>query len=93
MLDFDHDSRFYVRLVSTSLFRCNVTPWWIMRLSEIAAYASELNDAVCKRRCFRLSSFVMSKDNCWNQNIKPKLDKIGMVWANFLVMRRPRRSW
>jgi integrase len=30
----------------------------------------------------------MSKDNCWNRNIKPKLDKIGMCWANFLVMRR-----
>lgn len=30
----------------------------------------------------------MSKDNCWNRNIKPKLDKIGMGWANFLVMRR-----
>ena len=30
----------------------------------------------------------MSKDNCWNRNIKPKLDKIGLGWANFLVMRR-----
>ena len=30
----------------------------------------------------------MSKDNCWNRNIKPKLDKVGMGWANFLVMRR-----
>jgi integrase len=30
----------------------------------------------------------MSKDNCWNRNIKPKLEKVGMGWANFLVMRR-----
>jgi len=30
----------------------------------------------------------ISKDNCWNRNIKPKLDKVGIGWANFLVMRR-----
>jgi integrase len=30
----------------------------------------------------------MSKDNCWNRNIKPKLRKVGLGWANFLVMRR-----
>ncbi|MFZ0339138.1 MAG: tyrosine-type recombinase/integrase [Terracidiphilus sp.] len=30
----------------------------------------------------------MSKDNCWNRNIKPKLESVGMGWANFLVMRR-----
>jgi integrase len=30
----------------------------------------------------------MSKDNCWNRNIKPKLKSVGMGWANFLVMRR-----
>jgi integrase len=30
----------------------------------------------------------MSKDNCWNRNIKPKLQKVGLGWANFLVMRR-----
>jgi len=30
----------------------------------------------------------MSKGNCWNRNFKPKLDKVGMGWANFLVMRR-----
>jgi len=30
----------------------------------------------------------MSKDNCWNRNIKPKLQKAGLGWANFLVMRR-----
>jgi integrase len=30
----------------------------------------------------------MSKDNSWNRNIKPKLDRIGMGWVNFLVMRR-----
>lgn len=29
----------------------------------------------------------MSKENCWNHNIKPKLQKIDLCWANFLVMR------
>jgi integrase len=29
----------------------------------------------------------MSKDNCWNRNIKPKLNRVGLGWANFLVMR------
>jgi integrase len=30
----------------------------------------------------------MSKDNCWNRSIKPKVAKVGLGWANFLVMRR-----
>jgi integrase len=30
----------------------------------------------------------MSKDNCWNRNLKPKLESVGMGWANLLVMRR-----
>jgi integrase len=30
----------------------------------------------------------MSKENCWNRNLKPKLESVGMGWANFLVMRR-----
>jgi integrase len=30
----------------------------------------------------------MSKDNCWNRSIKPKLAKVSLAWANFLVMRR-----
>jgi integrase len=30
----------------------------------------------------------LSKDNCWNRNIKPKLAKAGLAWANFQVMRR-----
>jgi integrase len=30
----------------------------------------------------------MSKHKCWNRNIKPKLESVGMGWANFLVMRR-----
>jgi len=30
----------------------------------------------------------MSKDNCWNRNLKPKLESVGLGWANFLVMRR-----
>jgi len=30
----------------------------------------------------------MSKDNCWNRNIKPRFAKAGLAWANFQVMRR-----
>jgi len=30
----------------------------------------------------------LSKDNCWNRSIKPKLASVGLDWANFLVMRR-----
>jgi hypothetical protein len=30
----------------------------------------------------------MSKDNCWNRNLKPKLENISTGWANYLVMRR-----
>ena len=30
----------------------------------------------------------MSKDNCWRRKMHPKLDKAGLGWANFLVMRR-----
>ena len=30
----------------------------------------------------------LSKDNCWNRSIKPKLASVGLGWANFLVMRR-----
>ena len=28
------------------------------------------------------------KENCWTRNIQPKLEKVGLEWANFLVMRR-----
>jgi len=30
----------------------------------------------------------LSKDNCWRRDMKPKLAKVGLGWANFLVMRR-----
>jgi len=30
----------------------------------------------------------LSKDNCWRRSIQPKLEKVGLGWANFLVMRR-----
>jgi hypothetical protein len=33
-------------------------------------------------------STPMSKDNCWNRSIKPKLATAGLAWANFQVMRR-----
>ena len=29
-----------------------------------------------------------SKDNCWRRSMHPKLEKVGLGWANFLVMRR-----
>jgi hypothetical protein len=29
-----------------------------------------------------------SKDDCCNRNIKPKLARAGLAWANFLVIRR-----
>jgi integrase len=30
----------------------------------------------------------LSKDNCWRRSMFPKLDKVGLGWANFQVMRR-----
>ena len=30
----------------------------------------------------------LSKDNCWRRSMLPKLAKVGLGWANFLVMRR-----
>jgi len=30
----------------------------------------------------------LSKDNCWRRSMYPKLAKVGLGWANFLVMRR-----
>jgi integrase len=30
----------------------------------------------------------LSKDNCWRRSMEPKLAKVGLEWANFLVMRR-----
>jgi integrase len=30
----------------------------------------------------------LSKDNCWRRAMFPKLNKAGLGWANFLVMRR-----
>jgi integrase len=30
----------------------------------------------------------LSKDNCWRRNMHPKIDKAGLGWVNFLVMRR-----
>jgi integrase len=30
----------------------------------------------------------LSKDNCWHRKMKPGLDKVGLGWANFQVMRR-----
>ena len=30
----------------------------------------------------------LSKDNCWRRSMQPKLEKVGLDWANFLVMRR-----
>jgi integrase len=30
----------------------------------------------------------LSKDNCWRRSMEPKLTKVGLAWATFLVMRR-----
>src|ERR1017187_67902 len=30
----------------------------------------------------------LSKDNCWRRSMEPKLARVGLEWANFLVMRR-----
>ena len=30
----------------------------------------------------------LSKDNCWRRSMHPLLDKVGLGWVNFLVMRR-----
>jgi integrase len=30
----------------------------------------------------------LSKDNCWRRIMHPALEKVGLGWANFLVMRR-----
>jgi integrase len=30
----------------------------------------------------------LSKDNCWRRDMKPKLARVGLGWANLLVMRR-----
>jgi len=34
----------------------------------------------------------MWKDNVWNRHMKPRLEKVGLEWANFLVMRRTHAS-
>ena len=30
----------------------------------------------------------LSKDNCWRRSMYPKLEKVGLGWCNFQVMRR-----
>jgi integrase len=30
----------------------------------------------------------LSRDNCWRRSMAPALSKVGLGWANFLVMRR-----
>jgi len=34
----------------------------------------------------------LSKDNCWYRIMKPVLEKVGLGWANFQVMRRTHSS-
>jgi len=34
----------------------------------------------------------MAKDNCWRRIMHPALEKVGLGWANFLVMRRTHSS-
>ena len=59
-------------------------------LKEIEAWRAislVMNDGAWVFLSEKLST-PMSKDNCWNRNIKPKLAKAGLSWANFQVMRR-----
>jgi integrase len=35
----------------------------------------------------------LRRDNVWARNIKPKLEPIGLEWANFQVMRRSYATW
>lgn len=34
----------------------------------------------------------LAKDNCWRRNFLPKLEPLGLAWANFQVMRRTHSS-
>lgn len=34
----------------------------------------------------------LAKDNCWRRSFLPKLKSVGLVWANFQVMRRTHSS-
>jgi hypothetical protein len=34
----------------------------------------------------------LSKDNCWRRHIQPRFAKVGLEWANVLVMRRTHAS-
>jgi integrase len=34
----------------------------------------------------------LNRDNCWRRSMQPKLAKVGLGWANFLVMRRTHAS-
>ncbi len=34
----------------------------------------------------------VSRDNCWRRHMQPKLEKVGLEWVNFQVMRRTHSS-
>ena len=34
----------------------------------------------------------VTKDNCWRRHIQPRLEKVGLGWVNFQVMRRTNAS-
>ena len=34
----------------------------------------------------------VTKDNCWRRHIQPRLEKVGLGWVNFQVMRRTHAS-
>ena len=34
----------------------------------------------------------ISRDNCWRRDFSPNLEKVGLTWANFQVMRRTHSS-
>jgi len=35
----------------------------------------------------------MSRDNIWTRNMLPKLERAGLEWATFQVMRRSFATW
>ncbi len=51
-----------------------------------------MNWMIVLRQDTRYYLTPMSKDNWRNRNIKPKLEKVGLGWANFLVIRRTRAT-
>lgn len=60
---------------------------------EIALWKSVLLKATPDAYLFQTErNTPLSRDNIWNRQIKPKLEKIGLEWATFQVLRRTNAS-